>query len=703
MLPGLGTLPDIGEQRALLGVSDISAKPAEVEGEVANPVAHVHVVAKQPHLDRIFDYLIPARFDEKAQVGVRVEVPLGSRTVSGFIISRDSQTYQGATLRDIKRVVSPVPVLSESLYDFLGSVARAYGVGVSELFPLAIPERHARAEKEFFEKEDVSVPVSRACDDEMWQLYVGGMNFCEDVSAGKAPHAACCALAGQAGGNELLASLIARTRANDKSVIALSPTVRSASALAESLEKRLREPVALMLGESSPQRRYDTFLNVLHGRRRIIVGTRNALWAPARDVGLVIVIDDCSPHLREVRSPYFHARDVARMRALHEKAAFLCFSPYVSEESAALIASKEAVLLEGSNHAVTQYVPRVSSSQQWRGGEGDSSRLPEAVFALVREALESGPVLFVVPRSGYIPVVACQTCRESALCTVCGGVLQIDNPTAPASCTRCGTSFPDYRCSQCGGSELRAARIGSMRTAQEIARAFPGKPIVVSSASDPEGIQTRVDSRPRIVIATPGAEPSAQGGFAAAVVLDSRFLRGQGAGADMNFIRTLTRIAVRVRPRGRGGHLMIVGSVDSGLIAALASWKLADFAARLLEERESLQLPPAATWVSLNGTIHDLRRFLGLCKSYLIRQDMDGDNTPSTENDIFLSGGISTLYGQVDIIGSTEGRKEGEIGLYLRCPRSFRAILAGCLAASRNEYSALNLGSPIRIEFDPEL
>lgn len=702
MLPGLGTLPDVGEQGALLGVSDISAKPAEVEGEIANPVAHVHVVAKQPHLDRIFDYLVPARFDAKANVGARVEVPLGSRTVSGFIISRDSQTYQGATLRDIKRVVSPVPVLSESLYDFLGKVARVYGVGVSELFPLAIPERHARAEKEFFEN-DMPAIVPRNCDDEMWQLYSGGTKFCEDVSAGKAPHAICCALPGQAGSNELLASLIARTRANGKSVIVLSPTVRSASALATSLEKRLREPIALMLGESSPQKRYDTFLNALYGKRRIIVGTRNAVWAPARDVGLVIVIDDCSPHLREVRSPYFHARDVARMRALHENAAFLCFSPYVSEESAALIASKEAVLLEGSNHAVTQYVPRVSSSQQWRGGEGDSARLPEAVFTLVREALEDGPVLFVVPRSGYIPVVACQTCRESALCTVCGGVLQIDNPSAPASCTRCGTSFPDYRCPQCGSTKLRAARIGSMRTAQEIARAFPGKPIVVSSAHEPEGIQARVDSRSRIVIATPGAEPSAQGGFAAAIVLDSRYLRGQGASADMNFIRTLTRIAVRVRPRGRGGHLMIVGGVDSGLIAALASWKLADFATRLLEERTTLQLPPAATWVSLNGTAQDVRRFLGLCRSYLIRQDMNGDAIHSTDKDFFLSGGISTLHGQVDIIGSIEGRKEGEIGLYLRCPRSFRANLAQCLAVSRNEYSALNLGSSIRIEFDPDL
>ena len=703
MLPGLGTLPDVGEQGALLGIADISAKPAVVEGAVANPVAHVHVEVKQPHLDRIFDYLIPKKFDEKAQPGVRVEVPLGSRTVPGFIISRDSQTYQGASLRDIKRVVSPVPVLGQSTYDFLGKVAQAYGVGISELFPLAIPERHARAEKEFFAREDTPVPVARSVDDEKWQLYAGGTDFCEDVSAGKAPHAACCALPGQAGGSELLASLIARTRAGGKSVIVLSPTVRSASALAESLEKRLHEPVALMVADTSPGRRYDTFLNVLHGKRHIIVGTRNALWAPAHNLGLVIVVDDCSPHLREVRSPYFHARDVARMRALHDDAAFLVFSPYVSEESAALIASGEARLLEGTNHAVTQYAPRISSSQQWRGGEGDSSRLPEAVFTLVREALEAGPVLFVVPRSGYIPVVACQTCRESALCTVCGGVLQIDNPAAPASCTRCGTPFPDYRCPQCGGSKLRAARIGSLRTAQEIARAFPGKPIVVSSAHEPDGIQARVDSRPRIVIATPGAEPSAQGGFAAAVVLDSRFLRGQGAGADMNFIRTLTRVAVRVRPRGRGGHLMIVGSVDSGLIAALANWKLADFAARLLEERTALHLPPAATWVSLSGTSHDVRRFLGLCKSYLIRYVTDGGNAPSADKDVFLSGGISTLYGDVDIIGSVEGRKEGEIGLYLRCPCSFRMVLAECLAASRNECSALNLGSPIRIEFDPVL
>lgn len=709
MLLGLGTLPEIGEQGALLDVSDVSAQPVTVEGDIVNPVAHIHVEAKQPHLDRIFDYLIPADMDDKAQVGARVEVPLGSRMVSGFIISRDSQTYQGANLREIKRVVSPMPVLSPSLYSFLASVASEYGTGIGDLLPLAIPSRHARAEKEFNERLPAIAlqSVPRQCNEELWQFYTGGSQFLEHVGARQEPHGICAALPGQAGSNELLACVIARARSAGQSAILICPTVRSATVLAKSLEKHLREPVALMIADASHQSRYDTFLRVLHQQIRIVVGTRNAVWAPAEDVGLVVVLDDQSSHMREVRSPYFHVRDVARMRAIHEKAAFLCFSPYVSEESAALIAEGEAQLLEASPHAVTQYVPRVSSSQQWRGAEGDTSRLPEPVFTLVREALEKGPVLFVVPHSGYMPVVACNTCREPAQCSLCGGALRIDDPASAPSCTRCATKFPEYRCRQCGGTQLRAIRIGSMRTAHEIARAFPGRPIVTSSASDPDGIRKTVDSKPRIVVSTPEAEPSAQGGFAAAVVLDARFLLGQGAGAEIQFLRTLSRIAVRVRPRGQGGHLMVVGETAPGLIAALNNWKLGDFASRLLSEREILHLPPSATWVHISGKSSDLLRFLALCKSSAyanLSSDSDTEAVAaSDEADVLLRGGISQLSPDIDMIGPVAGHKDDEAGVYLRCARTWRSQLAQILATSRRQYSALAMGSPIRIEFDPEL
>ena len=84
-LPGLGELPAAEEQAGLL---DVARAEREVVGEVRPPVAHVHVLLRQPHLDKVFDYLVPASMDSSAVVGARVVVDVGAHRASGFIVGR---------------------------------------------------------------------------------------------------------------------------------------------------------------------------------------------------------------------------------------------------------------------------------------------------------------------------------------------------------------------------------------------------------------------------------------------------------------------------------------------------------------------------------------------------------------------------------------------------------------------------------------
>ena len=78
---------------------------------------------------------------------------------------------------------------------------------------------------------------------------------------------------------------------------------------------------------------------------------------------------------------------------------------------------------------------------------------------------------------------------------------------------------------RCGGDRLRAISVGERRTAEELGRAFPGAPVRVSGR-DPggSGVLDSVDPRPSIVVATPGAEPRVEGGYAAALLLDGRLM-----------------------------------------------------------------------------------------------------------------------------------------------------------------------------------
>lgn len=700
LLPGLGLLPDIGQQEALFASVP---ERAEVVGECPAPVAHVQLLASEPHLARVFDYYVPPELNDDAVFGVRVVVPLGSRELEGIIVARDSMSIQGRTeLRPIKRVVSPVPVFSSAIASFAQHVAREYGASMTDIVRLALPPRHARAEKEFYEQPPSRPRSSPSFTSDLWELYSGGRHFIDELAGGRNARAVCCALSGAGGGVSLLAAAVAATLGAGKSAILISPTQRSASRLAERLESLLDEPVTLMLSGDTPHTRYTAFLSALTGKARIVVGTRSAIWAPVRDLGLLVVLDDAAEQLRESRSPYCHARDLAFSRSFHEGCGLLVFSSYVTEESMAYVEEGSAQLLEGTAYAVATYTPRVSLAEQWRGGEEDTHRIPSPVFTLVRESLERGPVLLVVPRSGYIPLLACARCRERAICSLCGGKLELTQGASHPVCSRCGAKTEHYRCGACGCEKVRPIRIGSERTAQDVARAFPGVGIIVSSGTSPDGIISTVSARPRLVIATPGGEPIAEGGYAAAIILEARFLQGEGLGAETQLIRSITRVASRVRSRRDGAHLMLAGGADPSLVAAVSSWALGDYAHRLLDERRHLLLPPATAWFGVTGAKASLRRFLALLRAELERSPLEGASAQPVPRDFLLTGGIGHLTEGVDMLGPAPAPRDDESTVYLRCARAMRGELGERIGTAHRAYAAQG-DLPVRIEYSPIL
>ena len=687
-LPGLGELPQFGEQGSLL---DAAPSTREVIGDVPAPVAHVHLEMPQPHMDRVFDYLVPKKLDESARVGTRVMVDVGARRVPGFIVNRDSTAGAGAQLRPLRRVVSPIPVLSSDMYELCQEVATTQASSVADVLRLAVVPRHARAEKEFAEAAApvrVSLePQESSVDPGLWENYRGGPAFIARIAGGGGPQAICAALPGQAGSIRVLATSCTAAIASGRSALLIAPTTRDAYRLAERLRELTGVDVALFLGEAPSSERYRTFLEILSGHHAIVVGTRGAMWAPLPELGLCVVIDDAADTLREPRSPYVNVRDVLALRAQRAGAAFLVYSPYVTEESAGMVMTGAAALLEG----VQPRIPRVSTPAQWDHEHAHWARLPEAAFRVVRDGLSRGPVLILVPRAGYLPIVACTQCGSLATCGQCGGALSIRRDGEAPTCTRCGAMSTGWTCSQCHGTHLRAARIGSHRTAEELGRAFPGTGILMSGAA--EGISQTVSGKRRLIIATPGSEPAASGGYAAALILDARYLMGSGLGAETQFIRRCTRVIVRVQP---GGHVMIAGGADPGIVTALQTWQLGRYSYGLLKDRTSLALPPIDRWFGITGAPRDIRRFLALVRM--------GQGPASGRDEIdLLASGVQELIGGVELLGPTPASRDGEITMYVRTQRQDATKLAIRLRRTYRSYSASGVGQPLKIEADPSM
>ncbi|HLT83838.1 MAG TPA: hypothetical protein VKZ83_06365, partial [Phototrophicaceae bacterium] len=366
------------------------------------------------------------------------------------------------------------------------------------------------------------------------------------------------------------------------------------------------EPVVALQAEHGPSRRYRAFLRVLTGQARVVVGTRAAAFAPVRRLGLVVCWDDGDDLLTEPRAPYPHAREVLTLRAAHEHAGVLLAGWSRSIEAGLLVATGWAHPVVAARTTVRERTPRVEAPGEVdlaREGPAAAARIPRPAWELVRRALEHGPVLVQVPRAGYLPVVACQRCREPARCRECHGPLQLGGRGGVPTCRWCGRPDRNWACPTCGGTALRAGRVGSARTAEELGRAFPKVPVVLSGARADHGVVREVDDRPRVVVATPGAEPVARGGYQGALLLDAAAISGrQDLAAEPEALRRWMAAAALVRPASAGGRVMLLGDPAPVPAQALVRWDPAGFAERELAQREELRLPPATRMAAVRGT-----------------------------------------------------------------------------------------------------
>lgn len=552
------------------------------------------------HLDRPFDYLIDTEQDADAVPGVRVRVRFSGRLVDGFLLDRVDEPEHTGRLGWLDRVVSAEPVLSAPVAAISRAVADRYAGTMSDVLRLAVPPRHARTEREA--TPEPTAQVSAPARDP-WRMYRNADSFLDALDAGATPRAVWQATAGE-DWTARLAELAAATAAAGRGALIVVPDQRDLDRLSAACAPLLGDRCVTLAAGLGPTARYRRWLAVRRGAADVVLGTRSAIFAPVHDLGLVVVWDDGDDSLDEPRAPYPHPREVAVLRSHIEHAGLLLGGYSRTTEAQALVAAGWAHDLVADRAVVRERAPAVEAiSDEDRRIARDplarSARIPAVAFDAARRAVAAGrPVLFSVPRRGYIPSLACSRCRSHAHCRACHGPLQMD-ADGSLSCRWCGRAERSFRCPDCGGTEIRASAVGARRTAEEMGRAFPGVPVTTSGG---QGIVDTIDPGARVVVATPGAEPAVPGGYGAAVILDTwAQLDRADLRADEEAVRRWMAVAAQVRPRADGGSVTIVA--DSGLapVQALIRWDPVGFAANELAHRAELGFPPAVTMAAVDG------------------------------------------------------------------------------------------------------
>ena len=613
------------------------ARPAS-----ALPIARVLLDSPLPHLDRPFDYLVPDDLDADAVPGARVKVRFGAQELPGFITERVAEADTTARLMPLGKVVSPQPVLTPQILRLAEAVAARYAGTVHDVLRVAIPPRAARVDKEFTPEARAAAdrgepgtsgnlsgegpgagpgvgPGAESAGPEGAGVnplgrYPHGPRFLTHLAAGHSPRAVLASLGGYGPRDwpAEIAEAVRSTLISGRGALVVVPDNKDLARVQDALTARIGADAFVRLtAEDGPTPRYRSFLQLLHGDVRVAIGTRSAAYAPVTGLGLAVIWDDADDLHAEQRAPYQHARDVLLLRAELENAALLMASHSRSTEAQRLVASGWAAGIAAERTTVRASAPRVVSTADSFTMERDPlaarARIPHTAWKAAQDGLARGPVLVQVARTGFSPALSCEDCREPARCRHCSGPLGLASRNGIPACRWCGRPEPMWHCANCGGTRLRGSTAGAGRTAEELGRAFPST-TVISSAGD--HIRTSIPDAPALVVATPGAEPVAAGGYAAAILLDGNaMLSRESLRAGEDTLRRWFSAAALVRPATEKG-LVVVTADDGTTVGHLLRWDPAGAAERELELRRELGLPPAVRYAELTGSREGLDAFI---------------------------------------------------------------------------------------------
>jgi len=724
-VPGASGTTGPGQPRRPVPASPARRRPEQRVPADRDPVAQVAVDVALPHLDRSFDYLVPSTLDGQAVPGARVRVRFAGKLVDGFVLDRVAASGHAGSLSFVERSVSAEPALTPEIARLARAVADRYAGSLADVLRLAVPPRHARAEAALPSRGakppdrpdrpdrsavgTATTPTPSAGPrepwpgaDSGWEAYDGGAGFQAALAAGRRPRAVWTSLPGP-GWAGRIADAIGATLDSGRGAVAVVPDARDLARLDAALLARLGPGRHVALASDlGPAERYRRWLQVRRGVVRAAVGTRAAMFAPVVDLGLVVVWDDGDDLHAEPRAPYPHVREVLVLRAHLAGAAALLGGYARTAEGEQLLTSRWASPLLAPRAAVRAAAPLVRAvgdeSERARDPAARTARLPTLAWRTARDALAAGhPVLVQVPRRGYIPALACARCRAPARCGTCSGPLGVvtgaTGPSGPAAapgaapglpiCRWCGRLAAPWSCGHCGAAALRAVVVGAWRTAEELGRAFPGVPVLTSGR---DGVLAEVEDRAALVVATPGAEPLAAGGYGAALLLDGWALLGRpDLRAAEEALRRWLAAAALVRSAAGGGRVVVAAEAALPTVQALVRWDPAWHAARELAERAELGFPPAVRMASVTGTgaaVADLLAAADLPPSAQVLGPIEVSPGPGAGVKVVSEGGAPERA-------------------LVRVPRRNGPALAAALHAALGVRSARKAPEPVRVQIDP--
>jgi primosomal protein N' (replication factor Y) len=425
----------------------------------------------EPLLYRIPDVLAGV------QPGMRVTVPLRSKSVIGLVykLVPDSVKCAAGSIKDIEGILDSSPVLNGELFGLAEWMARYYLCSVGEALWTIVPKGFKRREK--------ASPGLSECLEESGRIVLTPEQHAvygrlkEAIKDAKDTAFLLHGITGS-GKTEVYLRIISDVVRSGRGAILLVPEISLTPQTVNYFSRRVGDELAILHSHLTKAERINEWYRILNGEKRIVIGARSAVFAPLRNIGIIIIDEEHETSYKSEETPRYSAKRVALFRTKQNRALLLLGSATPSIESYYLAKLGRFGLLELKKRVSNQQLPKtyITDLRKAKGKEHISSGLAAAIEKRLKRQEQT--ILFL-NRRGFAPYIYCTNCGYVFRCSNCDISLVFHKKERRLSCHYCDywEHTPEL-CPNCGSEQIGYSGFGTERVERVLCDRFPGAVVV---------------------------------------------------------------------------------------------------------------------------------------------------------------------------------------------------------------------------------
>ena len=276
------------------------------------------------------------------------------------------------------------------------------------------------------------------------------------------------------GKTEVYMNIIERTINKDKTAIMLVPEISLTPQIVDRFVNRFGDQVAILHSGLSDTERYDEYRKIKEEKVKIVVGARSAIFAPFKNIGVIIIDEEHTQTYKQENHPRYHAKDIAIFRSEYHKCPVILGSATPSLETFARALNKNYELLTLTKRANKMHLPNVSIVDMKKEAKQGNFTFSKLLTEKIKEKIEKKEqVILLLNRRGYSTLIRCSNCGEVEKCPRCDISLTYHKTSNNLRCHYCNfTKKAPEKCPKCGSNDIKGIGLGTEKLELEIKEKF---------------------------------------------------------------------------------------------------------------------------------------------------------------------------------------------------------------------------------------